>query len=180
MIYDRLSDIRMRLEGTLVRYKGQPVYIEQAFETDSTASGFCVEGYFLRSRKPFRADPNSSLMDSRAFSLGYINTGSCAKYLKRKPLRHYKQGLTTYTSGAKELNKMFNNLVLGLYPSLFEAKILMKNGWESVALSRVCAVNRNKILYKDVVVGRLVKNKIVLDKEYKYLRNYLEVSNENL
>lgn len=130
--YEHLDDATMRLRSTVVRYKGEPVYItalqegteDEIFRVffkplpmkDSLAAppkfrlnndGFPVLGKKEREEEE-RKYISSKFFDISPFKMGYINRAKGAAYCSRLPNRVQKQGLSSENFTAKSPNNDFN------------------------------------------------------------------------
>lgn len=89
--YNNVHDIEMRLTGSIVRFEGDPVYVN-----GTTGAGFEIELENLhpeKGSKRFRIDSNSPALDISSPPIGYTNLGTYSGFAYRSPLRRQKQGL---------------------------------------------------------------------------------------
>lgn len=176
------DDIKGRLHNTVIRYKDHPYMCN----TEGTVIGLhdISSGNLV-----FQVDSDDEELDISSINIGYVNVFSpdykLCVYLKREPLRQFKQGLVielltqkVLRNGVPAIGKSvlmsrgFVDAVLGRFPSYEEAlKMLIKEGWHSVALSRDIAIKREnellKVYIKDTEVGyiRLSEtNKLIVPK----------------
>lgn len=175
------DDIRSRLHGTIIRYKEVP-YLADVDSTGTIGLLDLVKGDLI-----LRVEPDDPFIDISSIPLGYLNfTNSkhkTAVYLKREPLRRYKQGVEVGYLTQKALNEEgavsikslscqgLIDCVLNKYPKLDEAlSMITKDSWSSVALSRDIAIYRKgpdiMVFIKDEEVGsfRLGTNKVRIQK----------------
>lgn len=141
------ADIRARLGGTIIRYKGQPYHCE--VEGEIVALHDIIDKRLIA-----RVSPEDPQLDISSLTLGYFNIKDKAVYAARQPFRRYKQGvdifsLTYSTAGAErtrfEADQMYcQGFIDGLnqkYPSLKMAlKMLKDKTHSSVAISQEVAV----------------------------------------
>lgn len=91
--YDRAEDVRMRLHGTVVRYKNKPVQISASSSTElyvkvrklTDPSG---ASYFKES-----VHSSDSDLDISSPPIGYMNLNGYTFYVQRLPTRKQHQGL---------------------------------------------------------------------------------------
>jgi len=168
-----------RLTETIVRLKGEPVYIYQVkagMKTDySTLQN-------MGEMKQCKADE----LDLHPVPLGYCNYNQYACYLTRIPMRRdWRQGLRrgnfTSLSGA-DANRIpyeaLRQCILGEYPT-FEAALEAVKKVKSMAWHRHWAVDcKGQVLHKGAArpVGTVEKGVIVLASRYHYLKEALEES----
>lgn len=86
--YPTAHDVALRLNKTIVRWKGQPVFVHglndgtQVILWDMHPSG-----------QTFIVDANDSRLDISSPNLGFFMYGSKAFYVTRRPIRSQRQGL---------------------------------------------------------------------------------------
>jgi len=190
------DDVKARLSGTIIRYKKVPYLCE--VENSSHLSLYSLEGQGLA----VRVESNDPDVDISSLHLGYVNIDipdySLAVYLKREPLRQYRQGidlsrLTQFPlrSGCGPLHHkvlMCKGLVdneLNRYPTLEQAiNKITKKSYYSVALSRDVAIKREdhraKVYVKDIEVGYLTlgTNIVTIPKGENYSKYACHFLNE--
>jgi len=164
------DDIRARLHHTIIRHKGTP-FIAEVDSTGTIGLVDLVKGELIR-----RVEPDDADLDISSIPLGYVNFAGRKKlavYLKREPLRRFKQGveisyLTQKTLG-EEGSINFGSLqqcqglvdcVMNKYPTVVSAQeMLIKGGWASAAVSRNVALKRvganYSIFVKEEEVGTM-------------------------
>ena len=163
------EDIRARLHGTILRYKGVP------YLADVDAAGMVGMIDVATGNLITRVYGDDEGIDISSINIGFVNIidpdYKCAVYLKREPLRRFKQpieldfltqkvlrqGMTSIPKN-KLMSAGFVDAVLGKFPPLEEAiNLITKRGWHSVGLSRDIAVKREadnlKVYLKDTEVG---------------------------
>ena len=144
----RGADIRARLGGTIIRYKGEARYCEVEGET------VCLHD-IVNKNLVARVTPDDPLLDISSLTLGYYNIRDKAVYAMRNPYRRYKQGVDFYSltylvpSGTPltrfEADHMwcqgFVDGFNGIYPNLRDAlTMIRKKTWTSVAISQDVAI----------------------------------------
>lgn len=161
--YESLQEAEMRLQGTVVLYDEQPVYITRvtgAAPGDPKPDIFRVYAVPLPSRagvgrvedEEFRRFISSRRFDFRTIPLGFMNLAGGIYYCTRLPQRQQKQGLANATFGCTEIagprgegfrlnsviqNKEFVSMVRGEYPTFEQAMAAVsKNGVFGMAFSR--------------------------------------------
>ncbi|QIG73028.1 hypothetical protein EVB99_037 [Rhizobium phage RHph_N3_19] len=176
------DDIKGRLHNTIIRYKEHPYMCN----TEGTVIGLhdISSGNLV-----LQVDSDDENLDISSINIGFVNIYSpdlkLCVYLKREPLRQFKQGIVlelltqkVLRAGSGGLSKSalmcrgFVDAVLGRFPTYNEAlKMITKDSWHSVALSRDIAIKREnellKVYIKDTEVGyiRLSEtNKLIVPK----------------
>ena len=168
--YETLEEAEMRLNGTVVLYDGEPVYITRVAKAgpdDGKADVFRVYAQPLP-YKPnggledgaFRKFISSKKFDLSTFKMGFMNYKGEAIYCSRKPARQYKQGISNNTFVTKPLtgdkpfpygakayrltdlitDKSFVDMVKGVYPSFEKAREKVSKDGGSCAFSREYAL----------------------------------------
>jgi len=158
------EDIRARLHHTIIRYKGVP-YLAEVMPEGIIAMRNVVTGNL-----DHNVDAEDSMIDISSITIGYVNVNDadnrCAVHLKRDPLRRFKQGIeidylkqNVLRKGGSQINRNnilmfgFVDAVAGKFPSYQEAlRMMTKANWQSVALSKDIALQKDADLYK-VFVG---------------------------
>ncbi len=176
MFFDNHRDATMRLEGTIILYKGKSAIVRGVNE-DLTLS---IRR--LHDDKDFdRVKQTSKFVELRAPCLGYVNTERAALFAMRTPARMWKQGLSMRSVRFKNNGRMpphvIDNKVLAKcldndYPTIEEAmgSFISTNPFKpdipkSVAFSRRWAVGREGVLlYKGDEVGKLEDKPMLADK----------------
>lgn len=163
------EDIRARLHGTILRYKGFP------YLADVDSAGLVGMHDIATGSLVTRVYGDDENIDISSINIGFVNIidpdYKCTVYLKREPLRRFKQPLEFDFLTQKVLrqgvptipkNKLssagFVDAVMGKFPPLEEAiNLIIKRGWYSVALSRDIAIKREadtlKVYLKESEVG---------------------------
>ncbi len=176
------SYARTRLEGTYVRYKGEPVFISLIEGVDR-----CLIQKLLPNGTYGNEEwVNLDELDLCPFSLGYMNYGKSALYVSRQPMRRdWKQGLRpeniVVTNNRGELvsykirSVHFYEMLMGIYPSYEESLKLSKN-LSSISWHKHWCVEAGQVIrYRhNEIVGSIVKNVPVLDKSFDYLKESLQ------
>lgn len=146
------QDIRARLGGTILRYKGIPYYCEA--EGEIIALHDIVDKRLIA-----RVSPDDQQLDISSLTLGYFNIKDKAVHAARQPHRRYKQGVDIYSlqykvAGAERTRfeadqmfcKGFVDGIMGHYPTLLggiEALTKLKTH-TSIAISQDVAIALGK------------------------------------
>lgn len=176
--YETVEEAHMRLQGSVVLYDGEPVYITavKAVERQDEGGGrdiFRVYAVPLPygkaddvrngNDKQFRKYISSKKFDLSPFPMGWCSYGRDAYYLSRIPARQARQGLTSgnlkiSAIGGRPIKADYNSLV-----SSEEFKRCVTGKYEDVeiALARlnglgddvVVPVGRSFAFVKDVDIG---------------------------
>lgn len=154
------QDVRARLSGTYIRWRGNPYYCEVDQNGDSIALYSLVDGSMT-----VRVSSDDPDLDISSLDLGYVNTSKrykCCVYFQRNPYRRYKQGVepqslstfprsSNYGPGdipAHGINsEEFYDSMCGKFPAYKVALSMITSPatkYESVALSRDVAVQKDK------------------------------------
>lgn len=168
--YENVGDAQMRLQGSVVLYDGEPVYIREVTQVgagDPKGDVFRVyaEPLPLTSRERNREDEfrkfiSSKKFDMAPFPMGFMNWNGDAVYIHRRARRQQRQGFSEGTFGADFVSqnpngtginfgtcvksKEFVDCIKGKYPSVSDAtKIIMNDKARSVAFSRTFALVRD-------------------------------------
>lgn len=153
--YETLEEAEMRLNGTVVLYDGEPVYVNRIA---TAAPGDPKQDIFRVYARPlpldkkeegkgeeFRKFISSKKFDLSTFKMGFMNRNGKIYYCSRAPKRQYKQGISTNTlvcdpvdkndfeyhqKGSPRLTHLiyeqcFADMVRGIYPSFEEAMKLL-------------------------------------------------------
>lgn len=159
-MYDELDDVRMRLEGTMVLYGGQPVYVEGV---DANNFLSCIDP-FAMDEPPKRYPVTDEAFEFRDIPLGYTNyNGQVASYSSRTANRQYKQGLNARNvklgagfrgrfNEAENLRQVAR-LITGSSLRTFQDCVENKR-YRKLAFSRNFALGRDgQIFYREMPVG---------------------------
>ena len=178
----RGQDIRSRLENTIIRYNGKPFLCGVDGET--------IILYDLISRAVMhRKNPDDPGLDVSSIDLGYMNLEiprKCAVYLRRNPVRQYRQGVDLRALDYEALTlpkhgfgvsyeymncQGFIDSYNGKFPTFKKAiAMITVEGWYSVALSKDIAILRDNDVFKvnfkgnEVGWGRIGTNKVLVPK----------------
>ena len=146
------KDIADRLHGTVIRYKENP-FLCLVEGNDIVLKTLVGDRIYARVSSD---DPD---LDISSLPLGYVNHSvtKSAVYIKRNPLRRYKQGVDPgvmqymlLPGAARGVghevfhDKGFTENVADVYPTFSKALSLLtkKDGYTSIALSRDVAISR--------------------------------------
>lgn len=150
--YTRREDVQMRLGGSVVRYKGEPVQCESTGSGDGLSVNLYTFDSIKRGEPPFTKVHSSDIeLDIRSPRLGYGTYKKRAVYLSRRPERRQKQGLTTGCISVSAPSGLFStrevgdlffsdtlvNIIKGKYPTYDEALWTLQKGssWRGMAFS---------------------------------------------
>lgn len=156
--YDSAGDVHRRLNGTFIKFEGEPVYV-------------VAEGMFLTARKSsgqsFVVSANDKRLDISSLPLGFINTQRGAQYVSRWPRRSQVQGVHPDYMVYHDIQRgasrplSFSEDVMAAYFRMFQKSyptIELGIGLESFAFSRQWALvsvskTRRLLYYKNTAVG---------------------------
>jgi hypothetical protein len=169
--YENVHDAQMRLQGTVVLYAGEPVYIT---EVGAVGPGDPKGDVFRVYASPIPMKPHdmdkgkmrkfisSKKFDLAPFPMGFMNYKGSAYYCSRLPRRQQRQGLSNGTFQAMPVGNRglpvlrledviyqedFYNCIKGKYPPFDEACKRIALGAEaSVAFHRSFALIRDEEL----------------------------------
>ena len=191
MKYDSIDYARQRLDGTVIRINGEVVYL-------SFRENWTYSVYNLSSKKEKNVDIRKVPLDLNPIPLGYINHGNIAYYTSRRPVRRWKQGLSSdaldvrFQKDGRNLGGMMAgtllissgliNCVDNVYPSIQESYIeIVEGGYNSSAFSRAFALSSSPVdhkvldlLYKNIKVGYVNQKGVELETKFEYLKEALE------
>lgn len=161
--YENAEEVKFRLEGSVVAYDGDPVYITRVSMPDMEDKGEIARVFFRP--LPFGGDAggketrkflSSRKFDLAPFKMGYLNTGKQAVFVSRSPVRQNRQGLCPANMSIADVkgkkvagigfaniiaNKGFIDMVKGVYPSFKEVgDMLNQPDITSAAVSRSFAL----------------------------------------
>lgn len=197
---------KQRVDNSVIRYEGNPIYVNEARarnpERYRTGGAIELSCNVLKTGNALTIDAEDLLIDISSPPIGYLNNPtSWSQYLVRVPHRRWKSGVSTrniiahsVSRGASHISNSqlrsleMHNTILNLYPSIDEAKefldrISTEHGLNlSRAFSRHVAIGRvnsnaYKVEYKGIEVGKLMKNSLILNKNYEYLEEYMHSKN---
>lgn len=133
--YDIPGDAQRRLNGTFIKFEGEPVYV-------------LAEGMLLTARKSsgltFVVSANDKRLDISSLPLGFINTQRGAQYVSRWPRRQQIQGIhpdfVVYHDILRKTTRplSFTDDVMAAYFRMFQKNyptIEQQLGHESFAIS---------------------------------------------
>lgn len=179
MLYESAADISQRLSGSVVRYKGEPVYINEAMGLK----------YVLITH--LETDENENVLyttlDLTPVPLGNVFVDGNVAYVQRKPARKWKQGLSNDNMNVKSfqpvrvlrnISKPVIKAIKGEYPSVEGAFQKVRNGeYMGCPFSREWAVIMHdgdlSIVHRGEIVGYVTDKTIRLLPEKHYLQESL-------
>jgi hypothetical protein len=178
------DELVTRLRRSVIMYKGSPVYVEGV-------DGMTLQLTQLETGEPLSVKSSDTGFDIGSPLLGYVNTDGGAVYVMRRPIRLYKQGLSTENltvRGGRGFNerylkdKSFSNMLLNIYPKLPSVlgAVMYSNPFAPIkssvrAFHRHLAVDGNKLHYKGREVGIIREDKTFqLNERFTYLGEEIE------
>jgi hypothetical protein len=197
--YESVADASMRLQGTVVLYDGQPVYIENVTQLDAGDNKADVFRIYHRAL-PYGNSPqerkfiSSKKYDLAPFPMGFMNKDGVTYYCSRLPRKQQRQGLSNGTFSCVDVSgrggryaleeainfKEFADCIAGKYPSVAEATRRVRDGEQAVAFSRCFALVRDNDLpeliylyHKQAKVGFVMDGKLSLAKKGQCLKESL-------
>jgi hypothetical protein len=176
MYNDNPEYARSRLEGTVIRTGlGEPVYVSSVEPSDTGVS--CNT---IRLKDSYIESFPLDNLDLTPVPLGYLNKGTNALWVFRKPIRASKQGLSMNNCNIQTISrewplKELHKTILGEYDplSVLLPKI-SKGSLNTVGFDRHFAMGLTTLLYKGKEAGTVANGKFSLNRRYWYLTEYLE------
>lgn len=184
LVFERDQDAAMRLNGCVVMYAGEPVYVMEAGKKNSLVCD-------LDEKEQVKVATND--LDLSPVLIGNVQMGNHHIYLQRIPIRRWKQGLHREnldigkTLFAK-LNipmpridvctKAFKKAIKGEFGKPMDVMRKVMNGdILSGAINRHWAVAKingvDRLFYKDQLVGFVDDGEITISKKYFFLKEDL-------
>lgn len=178
--YSSGGDASMRLLGTIVRYKGEPVYISDVSQQSQATATYLKDN---GKGAHFIVNPNDDqTLDISSVPLGYMTFKNTPYYLQRVPERRQKQGLDTRRVVIRKDKTSMNldQTLNGYWPDL--CNTILDLGWRSLtqALANGGAINRyfaieigadkvRKFCFMGETIGffRTGTNRVFLNKTYR-------------
>lgn len=175
-----------RIRGTIVKHKGEPVYVSSVNRDGAKIRRFNAEQFAPEERV------NLNKIDCSPFKLGYVNLYGRASYIVRVPKRNdWRQGLRPQNlqslSGVGiqfiPESKLYHMLV-NQYPSLGDCFDKIKY-YSNVGINKPGAAwhrdwavtlevpNKYLLNYRGSVVGKFINNEPKLDDKFIHLREAL-------
>lgn len=120
------KDLSQRLDHSICRYKGDPVYIRYA--GTGTLFGYDLTNKADSGNPKYKIDANDPNFDISTIPMGYFQASkNTVMYVSRKPGRIYKQGVNSDSLVCISLNKAGNREWDGsIYTAAFRDMILDK------------------------------------------------------
>lgn len=185
------DDLSARLDGTILRYNGEPVQchaVGESLELNDIVTG----------SHRFTIEPDDFLLDISSVPLGYMNSAryQSAVYLKRQPFRRYKQGVVLDLLTAIPLATKagmfgvstghlrcvgFVNSIKNIFPDKDTAiDRLQKGAVKSIAISREVAFLRDgstiNVFIKEIPVGVYSNGVVTVPKETDNIPSWIIIS----
>lgn len=184
-----LADQRQMFQGSLVRYDGEPVVIQ------NISYGGLVDCLFIGNNSEKALVLYDKLFDFKPVNTGYVNMQGYTFFVSRTTRRQFKQGLSmdnvnikcNLAYGNERHNSAFErlmslrckplyNTIKNIYPKLEQAVESFEDNVVEAAFDRQFSVNANGTLfYKAKEVGQVRLDTLQIDfyPDYEYLRNAL-------
>jgi hypothetical protein len=186
LVFTSDRDAAMRLNGTVVMFEGEPVYVAKA---GIRKTAICPLG------ENDTIDVPTNELDLKPILIGNVQIGGSHMYIQRSPTRRWKQGLhrenieignmpEEIPNKRVDLNKNnVRNAIINNFGDVIEnIKKVLDGRNVSSALNRHWAVANIKgiyrLMYKDNLVGFVDEGEVVISKKYFFLKeDLLEVLN---
>ena len=178
MKFDREGDVRLYLVHSIVVYKGRPAEVIDAQESCGGEFNVVLR-YLNEDAGNIVTSTEDSHLSLEPPSLGYINTGEGAVYLKRHPTRYYKRGLASDNVRSQHFSKGAVYKISNKdYPVFKRALWMVRDRSKpSAAFSTDFAVTADSLLFKGKKVGRITASGTpVLGKKFYFLSRRLKES----
>lgn len=187
-MYICLADAKMRLEGCLIRYKGEPIYVHVV---EQPRVHYILVCEYIRDRVGIRLKIADRQLDFHPVPLGNMNHEGNVYYATRTPQRMWKQGLHRDSFICRHLRRGFVsipllskallNTIAGTYPSVRQCVKQVDDGvMISSAFSRNFSVmpDRNLVFNCKLLIGSLNEDlkTFRLADNYQYLKEHLQNS----
>jgi hypothetical protein len=187
-MFDNVRDANMRLQGTIVRYEGQPIQIHEVVGVDA-AIKLVVMGLVDEEVQRLGLDDPELNLDP--VPLGYVNEGKGTSYVERIPIRKWKHGLhreNVHIRGDMvELGRdvirtrYMADTILGVFPTLPEAlQSVVEGRRKETAFNRKFSLRMDEetgivnLMYRTERVGFVMDGKPQLGPKMQYLKEELE------
>ena len=187
-MWDNERDAAMQLDGTIVRYKGNPVTVITVFY-EQGAIKTCIASLATGRETTV----NLVDLDVKPVPLGYVNLGATALYTSRVARRRWKAGLDGSNFKGMEDGGRLGNVnpfrhkravsacIKNVYPDLDTCKMLLEEDKRLVAFSRTLALGAKNeyeeglpLHYKGSRCGVLNEGVVELSPAYHYLDKIIE------
>ena len=185
-MYLTLHDAKMRLESTLIRHKGMPIYIHAV---EQPRASYFLEVEYLEDNKPGKINLKDKDLDFSPVPLGNMNHEGNCYYTSRTPQRMWHQGLHRDNFISRNMGhgimgiqlncKAIINTIAGIYPTVSEAWELLRSGqMATVGFSRHFSLMEAKVVVfnSKIKVGHLHEDlrEFELKDRYQYLKEHLQ------
>lgn len=155
--YYSQEDCMMRLNRTLCRYKGEPVYVEVYPDDPTNTVRLTPVPYDAKKRRALTIKTTDPGFVHKSPELGYVNytwgDKRDAFYYARSPKRKQQQGLSSANVDVFNehgprfsdvwLSKEFRDTIVGVYPSYeYALKTVMEGDVKGVAIHRSACIRR--------------------------------------
>lgn len=102
--FDNLDDVNSKFNGTICRYKGEPVSVIEVLPSENTPGSYMLRLKSVQERALLSIEITDPAFSFRDFNIGYSNWQNYAVWWYRKPLKQYQQGLKKNQVGFRALN----------------------------------------------------------------------------
>ena len=187
-MYDDPEYAAERLIETYIRYDGKPVLVRDVQSGDGEIK---LDLYNYGNGMHDLRDISDPKFNFHPIPLGYVNSDGYAYYLQRMPERRWKQGIDHRSVECKNqigparrhvlLQMPLYNSIVNPFPSYEQVlEEIRADAVKSRAFHKKFALMReglgNKVMrYKERTIGWLEDDRILLSKDYIYLKEMLEV-----
>ena len=175
-MYERRDEVVTRLKGSVIMYGRRPVRVVDVGQEKELYVTLLRSG----KRKVIQIDDEKLSLELP--KLGYVNTSRGAVYLKRRPVRLYKQGLVSgnvVTVGDVRVDELLSSRNLAdmlqrKYPTMQQAIASSSNNpfrSKPIAFSPDLAVQGSTLFYRGNQVGSLTTDgEFRLSEDFTHLR----------
>lgn len=198
--YKNFGELSERYQGSIIYYGAEPVFVQDILE-DHPVNGLNVWNIGDKAMKRRVVKASEVELIDHAFNLGYINKlphddgdydedrDYLTSYCYRTPKRQWKQGLNEYNIDFEPLlksfhelttNPMFRDMLMNKYPTLKQAKKLLKLPIREVAFNQKLALVLNRadqvyLEYRGTTIGVSEDgDKFKLRPSHTYMREFVE------
>ena len=183
-LFETSQELVTRLRRSVIMYGTLPVFVEGVEEKSLLMTA-------LLTGKALKVESSSDKLNLNSLPLGYVNTREGALYIRRRPVRLYKQGIcsenlcTSSRSGVPERvlrSKAFAKMLINSYPTFSEV-VTGSGGYVNPfepsstvkAFHRSLASDGKNLYHKGRLVGKIRPDKTFsLTEKFTYLREDIE------
>lgn len=184
-MWDDQHDAQMRVYDTVIRYHGEPMYVDEVDDE------LFIHAEPLKDGLPrVKAHVKNRGWNFKPVPTGYMNVDFGAVFVARYPCRKWKQGLhrdnvvtIPHRWGFRAIRRAeFRNVVLNKYPTWEECYQILSNHdlpYEAMAFHRLYAVEKDPLglmylMYRGERIGWFQDDKPMLGLEYNFLKEELQ------